>query len=344
MLLLGLLALGSLRLASAATAPTAGTSAVSLVDDAGGAALFSSDGLRPGGVESACVGLTARGSVHPATEVSLAANVTSGGLSPYLRVWVERGSVPAGGTCGAFTGAVIWNGTLDSFPATGTSGIATGWRPAVTERSVYRFTVSVLDDSRAAGLSTSATFRWAFTEAAPPPPTPPPPSPTTPPTVVLPPTTRAPQVTDVPTSARATDTTARAAPSTSAAPAVVTTEAVPSTSPSTSPSVPLSSAPVPPADGGSRRVVEAPPLESGAAAAVQAALAEAGQVAADVARTVEAVAQDGQYPLALVGVVAAFLFLQGRLDRRDPKLAFARVREELSEYRDFPGPPPTETT
>lgn len=85
-------------------------------------------------------------------------------------------------------------------------------------------------------------------------------------------------------------------------------------------------------------------MESGPAAAVQAALAVAGQVAADVGRTAQAVAEDGQYPVALVAVVAAFLFLQGRLDRRDPKLALARVREELSEYRDFPAPPPTETT
>ncbi|MGY1803832.1 hypothetical protein ACI78T_11185 [Blastococcus sp. SYSU D00922] len=302
-------------------------------------------------MQSACVGLTASGSVDPATEVSLNADVTSGGLSPYLQVWVERGSVPDGGTCGTFTGTVLWSGTLDSFPDPGTPGIATGWRPAATQRSVYRFTVTVLDDPRAASLSTSATFRWAFTEAAPPPPpppptTPPPPTappiapspPVAPPTVVVPPTTAAPQVTDTP--ARATERTAGAAPSTSGAPADVTTEATPSTSPS----VPVSSAPVPPADGGSERVVEAPPLESGAAAAVQAALAAAGQVAADVGRTVEAVARNGQYPLALVGVVAAFLFLQGRLDRRDPKLALARVREELSEYRDFPGPPHTETT
>ncbi|WP_116451397.1 hypothetical protein [Blastococcus litoris] len=337
-MLLLLLALGSVRLATTATAPTAGASAVSLVDDAGGAALFSSAGLSPGRVESACVGLTADGSVDPATEVSLSADVTAGGLSPYLQMWVERGTVPSGGTCGSFTGAVLWNGTLDSFPATGSPGIATGWRPAVTQRSVYRFTVTVLDDPRAASLSTSATFRWAFTEAAPPPPPALPPAPV-PPTTVAPPTTEAPPATVVPTPSRTANSTA-AATSTSGAPADGTTEVMPSTSPS----APASSAPVPPADGGSKRVVEAPPLETGPAAAVQAALAAAGQVAADVARTVQAVAQDGQYPLALVGVVAAFLFLQGRLDRRDPKLALARVREELSEYRDFPGPPPTETT
>jgi hypothetical protein len=79
-------------------------------------------------------------------------------------------------------------------------------------------------------------------------------------------------------------------------------------------------------------------------AAVKAVAQAVGQAAAQVGQTAGAVAHDGQFPLALVGVVAAFLFLQGRLDRRDPKLALARVREELSEYHDFPEPPTTETT
>ena len=101
---------------------------------------------------------------------------------------------------------------------------------------------------------------------------------------------------------------------------------------------------MPTAEDRTDRVLEAPPLESGPYAAVQAVLAALSEVAHKVNRTVQAVASNGQYPLALVAVVAAFLFLQGRLDRRDPKLALARVREELSEYRDFPGPTPTETT
>lgn len=309
--------------------PTAGTTAVGLVDDDGGAALFSSAGLRPGRVESACVGLTASGSVDAATEVALHADATSGGLSPYLKVWVERGTAPAGGSCGAFSGALLWSGTLDRFPATGTPGIATGWRPAVTQRSVYRFTVTVLDDPRAASRSSSATFRWAFTEA--PPATPPPPTP-------APPSTEAPPATGAPGPTRTPTSTAGPGTATSAVPGPVTTEpAPPAPPPSPAPSVPA-------ADRGSERVVEAPVLESGPAAAVRAALEAAGQVAVDVGRTAQAVAQNGQYPLGLVAVVAAFLFLQGRLDRRDPKLALARVREELSEYRDFPGPPPTETT
>jgi hypothetical protein len=77
---------------------------------------------------------------------------------------------------------------------------------------------------------------------------------------------------------------------------------------------------------------------------VEAVAQAVSQAAEQVGETAVAVAHDGQFPVALIGVVAAFLFLQGRLDRRDPKLALARVREELSEYRDFPELPPMETT
>jgi hypothetical protein len=77
---------------------------------------------------------------------------------------------------------------------------------------------------------------------------------------------------------------------------------------------------------------------------VRTALVAVGRAVKQVGRTAVAVAHNGQYPVALIAVVAAFLFLQGRLDRRDPKLALARVREELFEFREFPEPPPTETT
>lgn len=319
-----------------AAASTAGASAVSLVDDDGGVALFSAAALSPGRVQAACVGLTASGSVDPATEVSLSADVLPAGLAPYLQVWVERGSLPDGGSCGDFSGGVVWSGTLDRFPATGTAGIPTGWRPALDQRSVYRFTVSVLDDDRAQDLRTAAAFRWSFTEAAPPAPPAPPPDPVPVPTVA--PATSAPPTASAPRSSAVESD----APTTSAAvPAAPTTAPATTTPPTTDPPA---SGPVPVAEGRPRAVVEAPPIASGPVAALQAAFEAAGEVAQQVGTTAVAVARDGQYPLSLVGVVTAFLFLQGRLDRRDPKLALARVREELSEYRDFPEPPPTETT
>ena len=313
--LLALLTAGAARLATTVVASTAAATAVSLVDDDGGAALFSAGGLGPGQVQTACVGLTAGGSVDPTTEVALTADVAPGGLAPYLQLWVEDGSVPAGGSCSDFSGALVWSGTLAGLPPTGTAGIPTGWRPAVTSHSVYRITVRVRDDPRAQDLRTSATFRWSFTEASPPPVVPSP-APTT-----ATPAPRSPSPSDAPTSS---------AEATAAPPAPWTG--------------PPSTSPVPVAKGPARAVVQAPPLETGPAAAVQAALAAAGEAVQKVGRTAVAVARNGQYPVALLGVVAAFLFLQGRLDRRDPKLALARVREELFEFREFPEPPPTETT
>jgi hypothetical protein len=354
LLLLALSALGSLQWALTATVPTAATSTVSLVDEDGGSSLFSAARLSPGRIETACVGLTASGSIDPATEVGLSADVTSGALAPYLQVWVERGSVPDGGSCASFSGASIWSGTLAQFPRTGTAGIPTGWQPALAQRSVYRFTVTLLDDPRAQELQAAASFRWSLTEAGPPPveptPDPEPVSPPTPGPVAV----AAPEATPAagPTSAAPRSSppapAPTAAPSTSAATPASTTAPTPAPTAPTTAAPETSSAPVPVADGGDSEVVEAPPLETGPIAALQAAVAAVAQTVAEVAsqvgETAVAVAGDGEFPLALVGVVAAFLFLQGRLDRRDPKLALARVREELSDYREFPEPPPTETT
>jgi hypothetical protein len=83
-------------------------------------------------------------------------------------------------------------------------------------------------------------------------------------------------------------------------------------------------------------VVQAPPL--------QASPTTVAEVAAAVGETALAVVEDGQFPLALVAVAAGFLAVQGRLDRADPKLALARVHQELNDFRDFPELPRTAPT
>lgn len=90
---------------------------------------------------------------------------------------------------------------------------------------------------------------------------------------------------------------------------------------------------VPPGRGD---VVQAPPL--------QASPSTVAKVVAAAGETALAVVNDGQFPLALVAVVVGFLFVQGRLDRRDPKLALARVRQDLTDFRDFPEMPRTAQT
>lgn len=366
-------AVGVLGLPFPATASAAVTSAISLVDDRNGAALFSTAVLSPGRVDTACVGLSASGSVDAGTEVELSAQSRSGDLARYLVVSVDRGSVPDGGSCASFSGERIFSGTLAEVPDADGPGIPTGWRPALAQRSVYRFSVTVLDDPAAQGLDASATFRWSLTEGDPPPqqpmpapppgptpqpteePSPAPPSSTTPEPAPAAPATgsatpTAPVPAPTPTGATPGDP-AGAGPTTAAprssGPAGVAATTTPVTAAAPTPGSPSPAVPGTQAAGGTD-VIEAPPLRTGpvaaVAAAAQAVTRAVAQAAQQVAQTAVAVAHDGQFPLGLVAVVVVFLAVQGRLDRRDPKLALARVREELSEYRDFPEPPTTETT
>jgi hypothetical protein len=107
----------------------ASTSSVSLVDDRGGAALFTSTGLGPGATETACVALAATGSARSTGEVTLSAEVTEDALAPYLYLTVERGRLGDPARCASFTGVPAWSGTLAQLPRTAAAGIPTGWRP-----------------------------------------------------------------------------------------------------------------------------------------------------------------------------------------------------------------------
>ena len=275
-------------------APVEGTSAVDLHDDDGGAALFGSDGLHPGRLDTACVALSTAGPAAPSDEVRLSAEVSNADLAPYLLLTVERGSAGAFGNCASFTGEPLWSGTLAEFPPTASSGIITGWRPGLVDRVIYRFTVTVADDARAQQRSAAATFVWTLDRAAEA-------------TAPAPPSLAPPPVTAAPPSAAD-------APSSAPAPA----------------SPPSGEAP-PRTDD----VIQAPPLPVGPSSIEE--------VLQQVAETVLSVARNGHFPAALVVVLVAFLTLQGAVDRRDPKLALARLSQDLREFRQFPESSRTET-
>ncbi len=346
--------------------PTAAsTSAVSLVDDRGGAALFTSPGLRPGYTESACVALAVTGSARSTSEVTLSAEVTDDDLAPYLFLTIERGALGDPTRCASFTGVPAWSGTLAQLPRTAATGLPTGWRPENSASTTYRISVTVLDDHRAQGLRAAAAFVWALDFEPIPEPTPQPtPSPTPQPTpepapqptpTPIPAPEPAPQPTPIPASGPVTPAPAPApeptpGPATPAPTRTPTPTPAPSGEPTPQPEPVLPSevpspTPTPPVadpggetlreDGGGD-VVRAPPL--------QASPSSVAEVAAAVGETALAVVEDGQFPLALVAVVAGFLAVQGRLDRRDPKLALARVRQELNDFRDFPELPRTAPT
>jgi hypothetical protein len=320
--LLAHLAVGWLPVSVEAAA--ASTSAVSLVDDRSGAALFTSTGLRPGSTESACVALTVTGSAQSLSEVTLSAEVTEDDLAPHLFLTVERGVLGDPTRCASFTGVPAWSGTLAQLPRTAAAGVPTGWRPGSAASTTYRVSVTVLDDHRAQGLRAAATFVWALdVEPFPPAPAP----------VPAPAPEPAPE--PEPASAPTPTPTQVSAPST-----------VPTTSPEPAPSSeapsPTPAPPVTDPDGDQPRaagdgdVVQAPPL--------QASPTTVAEVVTAVGETALAVVENGQFPLALVAVMVGFLFVQGRLDRRDPKLALAPVRQDLNDFQDFPSMPRTATT
>jgi hypothetical protein len=318
----------------------ASTSAVSLVDDRGGTALFTSTGLRPGASETACVSLAVTGSARSTGEVTLSAEVTEEALAPYLHLTVERGTLGNPARCASFTGAPAWSGTLAQLPRTAAAGIPTGWRPGDATTTTYRVSVTVLDDPRAQGLRAAARFVWALDFEPTPEPTP---DPTPPPTPVPTPSpTPAPAPTPAPTprpeppAPRPTPTpTPSAVPTLQPEPEPVLPSETPSPTPAPPGTDPDGDDPDgdPPRGDGGSDVVQAPPL--------QASPTTVGEVVTAVGETALAVVEDGQFPLALVAVVAGFLAVQGRLDRRDPKLALARVRQELNDFRDFPELPRT---
>ena len=294
----------------------ASTSAVSLVDDRGGAALFTSTGLRPGATQSACVALSVTGTARSTGEVTLSADVTEDALAPYLFLTVERGTLADPARCASFTGAPAWSGTLAQLPRTAAAGIPTGWRPADSASTTYRVSVTVLDDHRAQGRRAAASFVWALDLEPVPEPTPEP--------------------APVPVPTPAPEPTPKPAPSPSPTPTPTTSpEPAPTTEvPSPTPTLPVSDPDEDSPQGGD--VVQAPPL--------QASPTTVAEVAAAVRETALAVVEDGQFPLALVAVAAGFLAVQGRLDRADPKLALARVHQELNDFRDFPELPRTAPT
>ncbi len=299
------------------------STAVALVDDAGGA-LFDVRRMVPGDRHSACVAITVAGTAGENARVTLVADIADDGLAPYLKVGVDVASEGSHDNCGEFDGLRIWDGALADMPSDPNRGIDTGWRPARTGRVVFRFTVELIDDPRAEGRSARADFRWTLLDGTGPVPHP---TPTASPAT---PSTR-PPVGDTPPPRRDGDrATERPTPPTRPVPQPSRTDdgtGKDDTSPREREDRPRKDddRDGPPAAGGRGPdgVVEAPPIQA------------EGTIDKLVA-TAAAIARNGHFPLLLLLVLVAFLGFQGLLDRRDPKLTLARVREDLRAFHDFP--------
>lgn len=141
--------------------------AVTLGDDDSNVALFNASGLVPGSTGSKCIRVTYSGTVTAAVTLYVASS--AGTLAPYVDVVVEQGS--GGGntgdfsSCGSFSGATIYSGTLANLASTSTafgSGVGT-WAPtAAAQFSVYKFTytLNASTPDNMQGATCSATFQW----------------------------------------------------------------------------------------------------------------------------------------------------------------------------------------
>ena len=152
----------------------AGTVALEDNDGNAGVAMLSLSDARPGDSDTSCIKVTYTGSL-PST-VRLYATVT-GTLKDYLTLTVTRGTdaTPAFDNCSTFApdatdyngdgAGVVYSGLLSAFPAT--------YEPAIVdpkaaspetwtqnEAHVYKFTISLNNDTSAQGLSSTAAFTW----------------------------------------------------------------------------------------------------------------------------------------------------------------------------------------
>jgi hypothetical protein len=340
-----------------AARPAAASSSISLANDSTGSALFSVGAMGPGETVSRCINVTASGT-NGTADVRLYADV-SGALADSLHLVVETGQGGSGGDCTGFSGQPVYTGTLGDF-GSGHTNYANGlaaWSPDASQRTAYRFTVSLLDTATQGGTA-NANFVWEDqTDDASPSPSATPtdsptpthspaptqsptptrsPTPTHSPAPAVTPTTPGPTITVPPTSQLPTPprlTGAGGSPSSdghSRAPVPSVTAiqsfhpggAAASRSPHPSRSSaavapPTSPPPGPPTRHGHRHNIFSDALR-GLLNSMSAALRAAGEVLAPVVK-------QPQWPALWLLLLLVFLAIQDRIDRRDPKLALAPV-------------------
>jgi hypothetical protein len=139
------------------------TGAVTLGDDDGGSALFTTSGLLPGDTGTTCIRVTYTGTVG--ATVRLFVPSVTGTLSPYVDLVVEQGTAGSPGgfaSCGSFSGTQVWSGPLSTFPTTFAAGRGTFSPTTTGDAAVYRFTYTLQSGTPGTqqGAAAGATFRW----------------------------------------------------------------------------------------------------------------------------------------------------------------------------------------
>lgn len=329
-----LLAIGGLTFtlatsgASAAATPAGGD--FSLVVDRQ-TALFQVAGLTPGPLGSQCLRVETRNGA--ADHVVLSAEVGGTGLADYLDLEIEAGTATDPASCGGFSGASVFAGSLAALGRD--HGVPTaGVSIPLDEQAhvVLRFTVVLLDDNQAQGKTATARFAFDAQDISPPGSTTVPettaPATTVPETSVPAPSTTpgavAPTTVELPTTTAVATTVTSIGPGTTTAPATTADTDGRDTGAGARPTV---TSPPPAVPSGQ----ETPILVVGddAPASVVEQVGEAARAVARVTATAAGVtARTGAVPGVFSTMVFGFLLLQARMDRRDPKLASAPLAPE----------------
>ena len=275
---------------------TADTSNVALSDDDSGAAMFNLSGMAPGDRATRCVRVEYSGAGSPA--VNLYGNTTGSGLDQHLRMTVEAGQGGGFDSCDGFQGAPIYEGTLADFTRDHSS----------LEQGLPTHVGTSEDHAR--------SFRFHLELVG-------------------------------GNEAQGQDTTASFIWETNEASDGAKPEPTPADSP------PAASPPGPAPQTGTARAPAAKPKaqphhQDKAAPPVDITPAQphakdsgggeslVGKALRDVVKAAKVVAPRGAAPLLLFLIVLAFLAIQDRIDRRDPKLALAPLSDEP--YLSFGNP------
>lgn len=299
----GMFAMGALALVAitmlaptvANTKKVARLASIALADDDGGRALFANQELVPDRPVSRCLKVNYAGG-SSSTSVRLAATDVAGSLASSLRLVVSMGTGGGNSSCSGFNGGVVYTGTLAGLG----SGVDTGWTPAGPGDRTYQITVS-LPGGVAQGADATGTFQWLLTpDVLPDDPTPAvtapveaPPAP-----IVVPETALVPEIGDAVARALTGGPTKKR--NVVSRVAAKTWEGITALAAELSPEK-------------LRETVET--LVNGSV--------EAGN---------KMVKKHNGLPAASVVALGSFLVLQGRIDRKDPKLALAPLwaEEDLS--------------
>ena len=146
------------KTANPASSWSAGT--VSISDDDGAAAMFTTTGILPGDTGQKCITATYTGSATAGVKVY---GSLTGTLGPYVDLTIEQGTGGSFASCTGFVSALSTTATMSAFVAA-SSNYGTGfgsWTPTANGQTrVYRVSWAIRADNAAVSRTAGLTLTW----------------------------------------------------------------------------------------------------------------------------------------------------------------------------------------